>query len=80
MTEEEAKHVFDPFYKSVQNKRLNPMGVGVGLSICKQICQQLNGDIHVLLNPTGGCEFSFTMEVVDDQNKNLSQFETEMYR
>ena len=73
LSAEDAKHVFDPFYKNMQHRNLNPKGVGVGLSICKQICQQLNGDIWVSQNPKGGCEFSFTMEVFDDNNVDEGQ-------
>ena len=68
MTVEEAQHVFDPFYRA--HKKV--MGVGVGLSICKQICQRLSGDIQVLLRPTGGCEFAFTMEVFESECIDVS--------
>ena len=65
MTEEEASHAFDQFYRNSRHSRLNPMGIGVGLSICKQICQQLGGDIRV--DPSGGvgCKFVFLMEVFE---------------
>ena len=48
------------------------MGVGVGLSICKQICHRLSGDIQVLLRPTGGCEFAFSMEVFESECIDVS--------
>lgn len=31
-------HIFEPFYRGLKHDKLNPMGNGVGLSICKQIC------------------------------------------
>ena len=43
MTPEQAKAVFDPFGKSNRHAR----GNGVGLSICKKICEQLEGSIQV---------------------------------
>ena len=67
---EDAPHIFEPFYQGSKHKQLNPMGTGVGLSICKEICQCLGGDINVFLNPFGGCEFTFTMDVYKDNNEN----------
>ena len=41
MTDEEIKNVFTPFNRSVNtvSQKLNPLGNGVGLSICKSICK-----------------------------------------
>ena len=49
MTKEELKHIFDPFNNTdnVLSQSLNPRGHGIGLSICKNICQNLGGDITV---------------------------------
>ena len=49
MSEEEAKHCFEPFMKSenAQSRAMNRHGNGVGLSICKQICEHLEGSISV---------------------------------
>ena len=39
MTSEELSNVFDPFFRGGKNSQnLNPLGNGLGLSICKQIC------------------------------------------
>ena len=65
MTEEEASHAFDQFYQNSRHSRLNPLGIGVGLSICKQICQHLGGDIRVHRSDDGGCKFVFLMEVFE---------------
>ena len=70
MTAEDAENVFKPFYRVSKHEKLNPLGVGVGLSICKEICQHLGGDIFVFLNPFGGCEFTFTIDVFNDDNDN----------
>ena len=42
---------------------LNPLGNGMGLLICKQICHQLGGDIGVESELEKGSTFTFTMEV-----------------
>ena len=39
------------------------MSNGVGLSICKMICEQLEGYINVQSTPNYGSEFKFTMRV-----------------
>ena len=35
MNEAEILRVFEPFYKASNQQRMNPMGVGIGLTICK---------------------------------------------
>ena len=44
---EDVGNLFKPFFKSENklNRQHNPRGNGLGLSICKQICQALEGDI-----------------------------------
>jgi signal transduction histidine kinase len=37
--------LFKPFSKLAAHSHLNPNGSGLGLSICKLICQSLGGDI-----------------------------------
>ena len=65
MTQEESKKVFDSFYENKSHSKLNEMGTGVGLSICKQICKRLGGDIQVFSAPLSGSKFVFTMQVFD---------------
>ena len=49
MSEEEVKHLFDTLWKTdnAVNNRINPLGNGLGLSICKMICESLGGGISV---------------------------------
>ena len=61
MTREEVHNIFTPFHKSLNQRRI--MGNGVGLSICKQICQKLDGDITAKSVQTKGSTFTFTMRV-----------------
>ena len=66
MTELERQHVFDGFYesKNPDSSSMNPHGNGIGLKLCKQICQSLEGDIIVNFSQLGsGSEFVFTMKV-----------------
>ena len=41
------------------------MGNGVGLSICKKICESLDGDIQVNSILDLGSFFAFTMKVIE---------------
>ena len=70
MTKEEERNAFEPFYRArnEQSENLNPNGNHVGLSICKQICKSLGGDISVISVPDRGSQFTFTMKVFDDQH------------
>ena len=50
IAKDDIEHVFDRFYKSKNpaNKKLNPYGNGIGLSVSKQIAQSLGGDLTLL--------------------------------
>ena len=69
MTPEEVKHVFEPFNqaKTKANKGLNHLGNGIGLSICKQICENLGGGIFVTSKLGYGTTFTFQMKVFKTQ-------------
>ena len=48
MEEQELKKVFDGKLNNTRNlesKRLNPYGNGIGLALCRDICQSLDGTI-----------------------------------
>ena len=47
---------------------MNPAGMGLGLSICKKVCQSLNGDLQVKSKPGLGSIFTFSIAVKKDQN------------
>ena len=65
MTQEELQRIFVPFNTTDNrvSRSLNPRGHGVGLSICKQICRNLGGDITVKSQPNVGSTFKMTMKV-----------------
>ena len=73
MTREETEHVFEPFWASPSSLSLNPYSNGVGLFICKQICESLDGDIKVESAPELGSKFTFTMAVFNNGNDSDSE-------
>lgn len=58
---EDAKHIFDRFYKSDKSRGLDKTGVGLGLYICKAIVDAHGEDIY-LESHEDGCEFWFTLK------------------
>ena len=79
MSAGELEQIFEPFVKvdSIESKNLNKDGNGVGLSVCKQICESMNGGIKVFSEPGYGSRFIFRMKVFkissspDEGNQNL---------
>ena len=51
------------------------MGNGVGLSICKMICESLDGNIIVYSTLNQGTFFTFTMKVIEDSELPFSDIE-----
>ena len=65
ISEEDQKRLFEPFSKTsnAKSRSMNVYGNGVGLSICKQICEGLEGSIKVDSQLGFGSKFTFSMSV-----------------
>ena len=77
MSEYDQNRVFENFYKTrnTQSRSMNPYGNGFGLSLCKKICQSLDGDISVTSLPGHGSEFIFTMKAkVSHEEVNFNSY------
>ena len=61
ISDEDAKHVFDRFYKTDKSRGLDKSGVGLGLYICKTI-MDAHGETIALELCDNGCEFFFTVK------------------
>lgn len=64
MSESEMTNLFEPFYATPnkESRSLNPNGNGLGLFICKSICEHLGGSIKVTSVQGFGTKFEFTIE------------------
>lgn len=72
---EDQKKLFKPFTKLNDSKNLNPSGNGLGLSICKNICKCLGGDITLRSQPGDLTEFTFSVNVkiaTNESDVNIS--------
>lgn len=45
VTEKEKSELFNPYTVLPRGKKLNPTGVGLSLSISKELCKSLGGEI-----------------------------------
>jgi two-component system sensor histidine kinase MprB len=54
--EDERGAVFDPYWRG-DRARESYRGLGVGLSIARELCEMSGGEIHVFDAPDGGSRF-----------------------
>ena len=69
LTKKEQESIFDPFRGSLagkQSRAMNKHGNGVGLSICKRICESLGGGIEVQSKIGHKTLFTFRMKAFKD--------------
>ena len=66
---DDAKHVFDRFYKTDKSRGLDKSGVGLGLYICKTIVDA-HGEVISHEHHEDGCEFWFTLKEGESQSKH----------
>lgn len=60
---EELKTIFDPFYRVKLSDRVVE-GTGVGLSVAKQLVEEMGGSIHVESEPNKGSHFWIEFPIV----------------
>ncbi len=72
MDEKQMENIFDPFAQVDMTKRRRYGGLGLGLSICKQLLDAMGGAISVTSIPGSGTNFSFYVPV-DVQTSQKSQ-------
>lgn len=70
ISSENQKKLFKLFGTIENDKNLNKKGIGLGLYICKKICNQFGGDIKVVSDLGIGSMFTYSMKVYDKLNEN----------
>lgn len=76
INDDDLRKLFKHFGKLKCSKQINSNGMGLGLSISKQIVEQLNGEIKVQSKAGQGTKFSFTVRTTESLNADprLLQF------
>ncbi|MGC3873032.1 ATP-binding protein [Halomonas sp. GXIMD04776] len=57
------EQLFQPFSQGSVSRSREYGGSGLGLMICKQLVEQMGGEISAVGRPEGGSEFSFTLSL-----------------
>ncbi len=65
--EADLEKIFDPFFKVDTSLTRQYEGVGIGLSICKQLVELMGGQIRVASKLNEGSDFSFTLKLKRDK-------------
>lgn len=63
MNEESLKNIFKVFCKLKEGEQYNKYGLGLGLSICKKICESMGGGIDVESEIGLGTKFTFYVKL-----------------
>jgi len=71
ISEENQKKLFGMFEQAPECSRLVQGGSGLGLWICKQLCQRMNGDITVYSTIGKGSSFVFYLPLDGGRIKNV---------
>lgn len=58
MTEEQIRHIYEPFYQAHRGNNRLTNGVGLGMSIVGTLVERLNGTIEVQSKPNAGSTFT----------------------
>ncbi|NMA47040.1 MAG: response regulator, partial [Lentisphaerae bacterium] len=61
LSEEQQRHIFDVFYQVDPSLKSRQSGVGLGLSIVKNLLERMGSEIQVASAPGQGSEFSFVL-------------------
>jgi heavy metal sensor kinase len=63
---DDLAHVFEPFYRSAEARRLGRPGVGLGLAVARRIATLFGGELHARSRPGEGSTFELTLPWQED--------------
>lgn len=59
----DLENIFESYYQGTVSEKVNDLGVGLGLNICKEIVELFDGEITVESQPQNGTKVSFNLIV-----------------
>jgi two-component system OmpR family sensor kinase len=65
LTDADAKHVFERFYRADQSRSRDSGGSGLGLAIVGAIVNAHHGTVDARSNPAGGATFTITLPLTE---------------
>ena len=68
MTQDQVLHAMDPFFMADRSRARSQGGSGLGLSICKKICEVHGSGLSIKSAVGKGTEAAFCLEVCHEQN------------
>lgn len=66
----EEERIFAKFYRAVIGSEGNPAGIGIGLTICKEIVEAHGGKVWASNAPGGGAVFTFTLPLTEERQRS----------
>ena len=74
MSEDFQKHAFDPFTQEKASARTRYQGSGLGLSICRELVEQMGGTIRLESEQGVGSIFTITLQFrIDTERQRLAE-------
>jgi signal transduction histidine kinase len=71
IAEKNQLHIFDKFSQINNSSAKEYEGAGLGLALCKKLCQQMSGDIQLISQQDIGSEFSFQVKFIELVNSPM---------
>ncbi|MGC4042072.1 MAG: ATP-binding protein [Flavobacterium sp.] len=61
IAENDLKNIFESYYQGTVSEKVNNLGVGLGLNICKEIIELFDGEIKIESEPGKGTQVKFNL-------------------
>lgn len=61
INQNDLKNIFESYYQGTVSNKVNDLGVGLGLNLCKEIIELFEGDIHVQSEEGKGTTVTFNL-------------------
>ncbi|MGU3374750.1 sensor histidine kinase [Chryseobacterium sp. M5A1_1a] len=72
ISESDLKKIFDPYYQGTVSDEVDNLGVGLGLSLCKEIVELFDGEISVTSKLHKGTKITFSLNLNINNNGNTN--------